>query len=189
MSSKTHNISLRPLQTEDFPKLVDWINSPHVARFWDGQTDLAAVTKKYGPRTESDTKTHVFIANLNDVPIGMIQCYRHADSPDWDATVGIKNAAGIDYLIGNLDFVGQGIGPLIIAEMVKHAFELYPDIEVVVSAPQQDNKASCRALEKAGFSLIESRKLDSDCISDAGVSCIYFRTRSGAFSDTPSGAS
>lgn len=177
MTSKTKNIALRPLQTDDLPRLVDWINSPHVARFWDGHTDLAAVRKKYGPRLDADTKTHVFIANLNDVPIGMIQCYRHADFPDWDATVGIEKAAGIDYLIGNLEFVGQGIGPLIIQEMVKQAFKIYPDIDVIVSAPQQDNKASCRALEKAGFSLRESRKLDSDCASDAGVSCIYFCTR------------
>ncbi|MBS1955048.1 MAG: acetyltransferase [Cyanobacteria bacterium SZAS-4] len=177
MSSTTRKISLRPLQIDDFSTLVDWINAPHVARFWDGQTDLADVTKKYGPRVKADTKTHVFIANVNDVPIGMIQCYRHANYPDWNATVAIEKAAGIDYLIGNLEFVGQGIGPLIIQEMVKQAFKLYPDVDVVVSAPQQDNKASCRALEKAGFSLKEARKLDSDCISDAGVSCIYIRTR------------
>ncbi len=179
MSSKTRNIALRPLQTEDFPMMVDWINSPHVARFWDGQTDLADVTKKYGPRIDSESKTHVFIATLNDVPIGMIQCYRHADTPSWDTAVGIDKAVGIDYMIGDLEFVGQGIGPLIIQQMVKHAFELYPDLEVIVSAPQQDNKASCRALEKAGFTLKEARKLDSDCISDAGVSCIYLRTRTG----------
>ena len=82
-------------------------------------------------------------------------------------------------MIGDLEFVGQGLGTLIIEEMVKQAFELYLDIEVIVSAPQRDNKASCRALEKAGFILKEVRKLDSDCISDAGVSCIYFRTRAG----------
>ncbi len=64
MSSKTQNIALRPLKVEDFPTLVDWINAPHVARFWDGHTDLAALTKKYGPRLDADTKTHVFIANL-----------------------------------------------------------------------------------------------------------------------------
>lgn len=177
MSSKAQNIALRPIRIDDFPRLVEWINAPHVARFWDGQTDLATVTEKYGPRLNADSKTHVFIANINDVPIGMIQCYRHADFPAWNATVGIQKAAGIDYLIGNLEFVGKGIGPLIIQEMVTLAFEIYSDIDVVVSAPQQENRASCRALEKAGFILKESRKLDSDCISDAGVSCIYFHTR------------
>jgi len=177
MSSKTRNITLRPIQIEDFPTLVDWINAPHVARFWDGHTNLADVTKKYEPRVDAETQTHVFIANLNDVPIGMIQCYRHADTPSWDATIGIERAVGIDYLIGNIEFTGQGIGPLIIEAMVKHAFEFYPDIEVIVSAPQQNNRASCRALEKAGFTLKEARKLDSDCPSDAGVSCIYIRTR------------
>lgn len=103
----------------------------------------------------------------------MIQCYKHADFPDWDRTVAVENSIGIDYLIGNPDFVGKGIGPAIISKMVTKAFELYPECDAVVSVPQKENRASCRALEKAGFTLKESRILDSDCPSDAGTSCIY----------------
>ncbi len=177
MSSKLEKITLRHLNQEDFPQLVDWINAPHVAKFWDGLTNIEDVREKYGPRISSETKTHVFIANFDSTPIGMIQCYKHSDSPDWDRTVAVPNAIGIDYMIGNPMFVGRGIGPLIIEKMVQLAFEIYPDCAAIVSVPQQANRASCLALEKAGFVLKESRKLDSDCPSDAGISSIYVRSK------------
>jgi aminoglycoside 6'-N-acetyltransferase len=51
------------------------------------------------------------------------------------------------------------------------------DIDVIVAAPQADNRASHRALEKAGFPLADERQLDSDDPSDAGPSAIYTLTR------------
>lgn len=177
MSRNNPAITLVPLTTEHLSTLVEWINAPHVARFWDGLTNLEGVKEKYGPRMAPDRKTHVFIASLNGLPIGMIQCYKQADFPEWDRTVTVENSIGIDYLIGNPDFVGKGIGPAIISEMVIKAFQLYPACNAVVSVPQQENIASCRALEKAGFKLKESRMLDSDCPSDAGTSCVYIYLR------------
>src|SRR5436309_11051192 len=44
-------------------------------------------------------------------------------------------------------------------------------------SPQADNYASRRALEKAGFTLLEERQLDSDDPSDAGPSAIYTLAR------------
>lgn len=44
---------------------------------------------------------------------------------------------------------------------------------MIVTAPQADNYASRRALEKAGFTLLEERQLDSDDPSDDGPSAIY----------------
>jgi aminoglycoside 6'-N-acetyltransferase len=167
------DIALRPLTEDDFPLLVEWINAPHVAEFWDGKTDLVDVRKKYGPRLEPDTDNHVFVVSLNNNPIGMIQCYRHSDSPAWDSTIGIEKAIGIDYLIGDLDCVGKGLGPIMIRQMAAKALEIYPDCDTIVSVPQERNRASCRALEKAGFTLVDVRKVDSDCPSDAGISSIY----------------
>ena len=117
--------------------------------------------------------THVFIAEVNNQPVGFIQCYRHADYPDWDKIVGIKKAAGIDYLIGEPEFLGKGIGSQMIHQIAQIAFDLFPDIDLILSTPQKLNLASCRALEKAGFKKLEERKLRSKDPSDAGVACIY----------------
>lgn len=177
MSSNLQDLALRALTADDFELLAEWINAPHVAKFWDGKTDVQAVREKYSDRLTEQSSTRVFIATLNGQPVGMIQCYRHADYPDWDAAVKIKHAAGIDYLIGAVEYTGKGFGPAMIHLIAKYIFEKYDDIDCIVSAPQQNNYASCRALEKAGFHLKETRKLDSNCVSDSDVSSIYLLQR------------
>jgi aminoglycoside 6'-N-acetyltransferase len=166
-------IKLRCLSRDDFPHLLAWINAPHVARWWDDTADIDSIEQKYGPRLSIDSPTKVFIIEFADRPLGMIQCYRHADYPEWDQTIGIRRAAGIDYLIGDEQATGKGIGSRAIRAIADIAFAMYADIDLIVSAPQKDNMASCRALEKAGFVLAEERKLESDCPSDAGLSRIY----------------
>lgn len=169
----SNQITLRPLRRDDLPRLVDWINTPHVARWWDGEADLSSVTEEYGPTLEDNSETSVFVIEQEGRPVGIVQCYRHRDCPDWERAVGIENAAGIDYLIGESDMLGKGVGSTAIRAITKIAFELYSEVEIVVSVPQRDNLSSCRALEKSGFQKVVECKLDSDCPSDAGVSRIY----------------
>ncbi len=166
-------VTLRPLMRSDFHHLATWINAPHVARWWDGAASDESVKSKYEPRLENDSPTQVFVIEVDQVPVGIIQCYRHKDYPDWERTIGIADGAGIDYLIGDSKYAGKGIGVLAIQKIVEIAFNLYPDIHAVLSVPQKDNRASWRALEKAGFKRMDERKLESDCPSDAGVSYIY----------------
>lgn len=171
-------ITIRPLARDDFPALHRWLNAPHVRRWWRGEpTTPAEIERKYGPRVDGEVPTRMFVIELHDEPIGIIQCYRHAEHRHWDEAIGIPAAAGIDYLIGEADHVGKGVGSAAIASFTPHVFASYPDIEVIVSAPQADNRASCRALEKAGFTLADERQLDSDDPSDAAPSAIYTLTR------------
>jgi hypothetical protein len=78
----------------------------------------------------------MFIIELGGEAVGLIQCYRHADHPDWDRAVGIKAAAGIDYLIGEASQCGRGIGSTAIASFSPQVFAWYPDVDVIVAAPQ-----------------------------------------------------
>lgn len=165
-------IKLRRLERSDFPLLLQWLSRPHVSRWWPGEADSAQIEAKYEPRLEADSATKVFVIEYNDSPIGIIQCYRHSDYPDWERAIGIERAAGIDYLIGDPDQVGKGLGAAAIAAVSKLAFALL-DVEVIVAAPQKDNVGSWKALEKAGFKRLNERKLDSDCPSDAGISYVY----------------
>lgn len=173
MTNNQIRTALRPLEHNDFDQLVCWLNAPHVLRWWDGKIDIHGVLSKYWPRLSKDSPTRVYVIEAGVRPIGIVQCYRHSAYPDWDRAIRIQKAAGIDYLIGDVDFTGKGIGSNAIRLISKVAFDLYSEVDVVVSAPQKANFASCRALEKADFKCIDQRKLDSDSPSDAGISSIY----------------
>ena len=56
-------------------------------------------------------------------------------------------------------------------------FNGYPDVETIVVTPNRRNHASCRALEKAGYSLVWIGHLDSDDPADAGDVAIYVNQR------------
>lgn len=168
------SISLRPVTREDFPLLHRWLVTPEVQAWWRSETrTLDDVEREYGPQADGTDPTRSFVIQAGDTPVGMIQCYRHADYPDWDHAVGVPSAAGIDYLIGQARHRGQGIGSAAIAAFTDLVLGLYPDVDVIVSVPQKDNRASCRALEKAGFALLCERELNTGDPSDADVSAIY----------------
>jgi aminoglycoside 6'-N-acetyltransferase len=173
MANLKTNLRLRRLYREDFPKLLTWLSAPHVEPFWDGTSDLASVIAEFEPSLAVGSVTTVFVIEVENRSIGMIQCYRHSDYPKWDAAIGIKNAAGIDYLIGEADCLGKGYGSEAIRIISQHVFTKYTEVEIIVSAPQHDNTGSWRALEKAGFRRMVERKIASDCPSDRGISYVY----------------
>jgi hypothetical protein len=93
-----------------------------------------------------------------------------ADYPDWQRAVNVLDAAGIDYLIGEVDLTGKGLGSRTIRYFTAAALERYPELEAVVAAPQQENVASWKALENAGYERFWGGQLDSDDPADAGTS-------------------
>jgi aminoglycoside 6'-N-acetyltransferase len=167
-------LTFRALGREDFPLLFRWLTTPHVKAWWrEPPASVDDVEQEYAPVLDGRDATRVFVALADGVPFGLIQCYRHADEPDWDKTVRVPAAAGVDYLIGEPDHRGRGLGAAMIATFVPSVFACYPEVATVVAVPQADNLASRNALERAGFHLVEVRQLESDDPSDSGPSAIY----------------
>ena len=106
------------------------------------------------------------------------------DHPSWVtalAVVGDTSAAvGFDYAIGVLDATGRGVGSEAIRQLVADTFSSYPDVDSVVVALQQANRASWRALERVGFERRWAGLLDSPDPSDAGPSYVYVLSRGSA---------
>lgn len=188
MTAPTPEIALRALTRADFPMLREWLGEPHVRAWWrEPVPDAEGMERGYGPAIDGTDPARCWIILADGAPVGFIQGYRHADEPAWDRAVGIPDAAGLDYLIGPPDRTGQGIAPAAIRACAARLLDLHPDVATVVGVPQRDNRASCRALEKAGFVLVREADLESDDPSDSGVSAIYAYARPTVGDSDPGG--
>jgi aminoglycoside 6'-N-acetyltransferase len=131
------------------------------------------VEEHYGPSVDGLEPTERFIIQVDGEPAGMIQRYLLADYPAWAEAVGLSDAAGIDYLIGEVEFTGKGFGSRAIKQFAAGVLDRYRETAAVVAAPQQANVASWRALERAGFERVWAGQLESDDPSDAGPAYVY----------------
>lgn len=171
----------RPLGREDLGLLSNWLARPHVERWWREDYDLAAVERRYGPSVDGLDATEVFIVEHDGAPVGMAQRYRLDDEPEWRRVLEVAgtpgDAACIDYLIGEAELTGRGLGTELVAAFSEDTLIRYPDVPAIVVSVQQDNRRSWRALEKAGFSRYWAGELDSDDPSDEGPGYVYILYR------------
>ena len=148
-------MSFRRLVDDDLPMLHRWLNEPGVVRWWEGDdVSWDGVVATYG--SGSTDPTEHWIAVVDGVDVGWIQCYSMVDEPDeallWCALGIDETAAGVDYLIGEAANRGRGVGSAMLAAFVADVvFALHPDWTQAAAAPLEANRASWGALERAGF--------------------------------------
>jgi aminoglycoside 6'-N-acetyltransferase len=138
---------------------------------------VEAVEAAYGPVVDGEDPTEAFIAELDGRPFGYVQRYLLADYPAWGAAVDVERAAGIDYMIGEVDLTGIGLGTRLVDSFTTLTLERYPDTDCVTVAVQQANRRSWRALERAGYHRVYAGSIASDDPSDDGPSYTYVRPR------------
>lgn len=171
-------ITFTPLTRADFPLLASWLALPHVRAWWlDPEPTVEAVEADYGEVVDGVDPMRAYVIQLDAEPIGLIQAFRHADEPETERVLGMPDAAGIDYLIGPVRHRGRGVGTAAIQAFTRLVFGFYPEVTGIVAAPLARNRASCRALEKAGFRHLGLRDLESHDPSDIGISSVYHLPR------------
>lgn len=175
------SLRFRPLRRRDYALLSQWLAAPHVWTWWREGFDLAAIEARYGPSIDGADPTECFMVLLDDGPVGFVQRYLLRDNPQWQRALAVAgtpdDGAGIDYLIGVEDLVGQGLGPDIIGRFVADTWTRYSDVTAIVVDVDIENRRSWRALEKAGFVRVWSGLLESDDPSDNGPNHVYLRLR------------
>jgi aminoglycoside 6'-N-acetyltransferase len=151
------------LTRDDFPLLTRWFEQPHVRRWWfDADGDPDHLEAKYGPRIDG-AWPEVFVIHVDGDPVGFIQWCPMEDYAGWYGQLAeAKDAIGIDYLIGEPDHVGRGIGTRVIGAFVSRLWDRFPEAPAVVADPQPTNAASCRVLEKNGFRAVFEGRLGDD---------------------------
>lgn len=146
-------VTLRAMTRGDLTAVARWLAEEHVRRWWhqQGEPTLEAVSARYGPRIDGTSTTRMWVAEVNGRSIGFVQDYRVADHPDYALLTAAPAAIGVDYAIGEPDWVGRGHGVRLLWAWMLKARRRFPDAPTYFAAPDHRNTASLRMLQKAGF--------------------------------------
>ena len=171
-------ISWRRLRPGDFELLGQWLAEPHVARWWNHETDAAAVERDFGPTARGEEPAEDLLVEVDQRPVALVQrCRLHDYAEDFEPLAAVVDvpagALTIDYLIGDPALTGEGLGPRIIAAIVEQAWGVYPDAPAIIVGVVAANRASWRALEKAGARRVGTGELEPDNPIDDPLHYIY----------------
>lgn len=188
LSSTPSTVSFRPLARDDFARLRDWLNEPHVAAWWGAGTGpdglggagadaatLPAVEAAYGPALDGTDPTANYVIVVDGAPVGLIQWYQLGDYPDYAAAIGEADGAGIDLLIGEPSMIGRGLGPTVIDRFVTDVVFAVSDVARCVTGPDPENTRSVRAFARAGFGWVR----DAVVPGQPGEEHVMVRERGG----------
>lgn len=149
-------LHFRSMQLEDLALMHEWLQRPHLRRWWGKRETYEEVAEHYLPAIRGSEPTDLYFALLNDQPIGFIQSYLVADYPDDARIVGAdKGAAGVDLFIADPSLTGQGVGSEMLRRFVSEIVFARPITDHCIAVPTVDNSASVRAFQKAGFRVVK----------------------------------
>ncbi|WP_456697375.1 GNAT family N-acetyltransferase [Aeromicrobium sp. P5_D10] len=143
----------RRLLDADIPMLVMWMAADH-AQPWFGDEPRSPELARthYADELAGTSATRMWIVELDGRPIGYVQDYPVAAYDDYAVRVQDLTAVAFDYLIGEPDLVGRGIGTAMITTFCREVLcRDYPDAPRFVASPDVRNARSIRMLEKCGF--------------------------------------
>ncbi len=160
-------LSFRRLTRADFGVLAGFLAEPHVARWWNHEFDDAALERDFGASADGVEPGEDWLVLLDDRSIGLVQYSRYDDYPEYlDELAPIVDvpagAASIDYLLGDPDLVGRGVGTRTIRAFVERVWSVEPAVPCLIVPVNSANVASWRALLAAGFRLVARGELDPD---------------------------
>ncbi|MFC5746221.1 GNAT family N-acetyltransferase [Actinomadura rugatobispora] len=183
-------ITWRRLGEPDFPLLRRWLEQPRVARWWHHETSPEAVARDFGPAVRGEEPSEDFLALLDGRPFGLVQRCRLADYPEYLADLAAitevpEGALSIDYLIGEPDLIGRGLGPRMIRAFVERTWDDHPGGSSIIVPVVAANRASWRALEKAGLRRIAEGELEPDNPIDDRAHYLHRIDRPGSPADLP----
>ena len=146
-----HRFAMRPMTEGDLPDVTRWVNTPHVARWWDEHRSAEQVAAYYGPGIRGEDAVRYWIWEVNGRSVGFCQDYRIADHPEFALLCGRPDAIGFDYVIGEAAFVDRGLGTSLLWVFLRDiVVPAYDGSGELFAAPDHRNTRSLRVLAKLG---------------------------------------
>jgi aminoglycoside 6'-N-acetyltransferase len=177
-AASTIDVMFRALRREQFDLLRRWLTDPLVARWWNHETSSTALERDFGAAVDGRDPTAIFIADVGGRPFGLLQRYAVSSYPAYQAELAAvchlpEGAMSIDYLIGEPALRGRGLGAAMIAAGAARLWQEQPDCADVIVPVHAANRASWRALERAGFERIAEGRLEPDNPHDSHDHYVY----------------
>lgn len=142
-------IALRLFQQTDLPLMQHWLTLPHIAKWYTEPEDWLYELEH---RKDEFHWLHHFIVESGEHPIGFCQFYEYRLSGEtWHGDLPLEGAYSIDYLIGESEYLGKGLGRQIVLELTSR-IRVQENARRILVQPAPENAASCRTLLSAGFS-------------------------------------
>lgn len=144
----------KPLSFKDLSLLHRWYNAAHVLKWYSRKSlDYAQLENKYRPYILGKNAIQGFICYFNKKPFGYIQYYPVKRYPWNDHGLGkeLSLSAGLDVFIGEKNFLGKGLGKLMITRFIqRHIWRQY---RYCLVDPHKLNKQAIGCYQACGFSI------------------------------------
>ena len=178
MKAQRGVLTWRALTAADVPLLVNWLREPQVQRWWNHEYTLEAIERDFGASMRGAEPGEDLVVSLDGHPVGLLQRSVIVDYPEdlgeFSAIVDVPDGTiEFDYLIGEAALRGQGLGSRMIAAAVESTWSEYPSAPAVLVAVVATNKASWRALEKAGLRRIAEGVMSPENPVDDSLHYVY----------------
>ncbi len=141
-------ISLRKLEFSDISILKEWLYNEHFAKWYTEPVDWLNEIEQ---RNTKYCWIKHFIVETDGIPIGFCQYYDYAFGEEtWHGNMDVQDTYSIDYLIGEIDYLGRGLGTSIVLNLVNEIQNNTIAKKIIVQ-PEAGNKVSRNTLLSAGF--------------------------------------
>lgn len=140
--------TFKPMTPKDLTLLFQWINCPHVKRWWGDDGSWYEFRKRYLANIASDL-VFPHIVFYEHRALGYIN-YWFVEEDDDFYPMYKPSTVGTDQFIGESDLLGHGHGTAFVRQFTDELLR-QPNIDLVITDPDPENKAAIRCYEKAGF--------------------------------------
>jgi hypothetical protein len=149
-------ISFKRVTKNDISMIVSWIKQPHVLKWWYSAQNKTEqeVYLKYLNRLE-DSSIQMYISYYNDIPIGYLQAYYISDEMKHLYT--INNGVGTDLFLGNIDFLGIGLGKKMLHDFISNIIFKEFETKYICIDPVLKNKKAIHVYESVQFKHVKTR--------------------------------
>lgn len=140
-------MKIREFRLGDLKIMGAWLEQDYIRNFWGDPQDWI---KEISENISADWVKY-FIVEYN-TPIGFLQYYETDKAPQGEWSDEPIGTVGIDYLIGDIEYLGKGYGSKIVRLLVE-LIKSKKEYDYIVADPIAENVSSIKVLENNGFKL------------------------------------